>query len=216
MSDNMNPLIFDTSDGQELRINTINTYLKNQFGSKVVKLSLDGGFTCPNRDGSKGVGGCLFCSASGSGDMAAGSGDIFADLDNQIKLLTDKWPEAQYLAYFQSHTNTYAPVDELRQKFYAALEHPKVCGIAIATLLGHLLDVPVVFAKKSETANCTDDKYVAQAYSFTHRRHNSVFVSRPYLTADDRVLIVDDFLADGQAAHALIDLVRQAGGQVWA
>lgn len=87
-------------------------------------------------------------------------------------------------------------------------------GIAIATLLGHLLDVPVVFAKKSETANCTDDKYVAQAYSFTHRRHNSVFVSRPYLTADDRVLIVDDFLADGQAAHALIDLVRQAGGEV--
>ena len=133
MSDNMKPLIFDTSDGQELRINTINTYLKNQFGGKVVKLSLDGGFTCPNRDGSKGVGGCLFCSASGSGDMADGSGDIFADLDNQIKRLTDKWPEAKYLAYFQSHTNTYAPVDELRQKFYAALEHPKVCGIAIAT-----------------------------------------------------------------------------------
>ncbi len=87
-------------------------------------------------------------------------------------------------------------------------------GIAIATLLGHLLDVPVVFAKKSETTNCTDDKYVAQAYSFTHRRHNNIFVSRPYLTAADRVLIVDDFLADGQAAHALIDLVRQAGGQV--
>ena len=87
-------------------------------------------------------------------------------------------------------------------------------GIAIASMLGHLYDVPVVFAKKSQTANSTDDKYVAQAYSFTHRRHNSVFVSRPYLTADDRVLIVDDFLADGQAAHALIDLVRQAGGQV--
>lgn len=133
MENQKNPLIFDTSDGQELRINTINTYLKNHFGSKVVKLSIDGGFTCPNRDGSKGVGGCLFCSASGSGDMADGSGNIKADLDNQIKLLSDKWPDAKYLAYFQSHTNTYAPVDELRQKFYAALEHPQVSGIAIAT-----------------------------------------------------------------------------------
>ncbi|MBR2620732.1 MAG: hypothetical protein IKC98_07865, partial [Firmicutes bacterium] len=80
------PRILDTSDGQELRINTINTYLKKEFGGKVMKLSLDGGFTCPNRDGSKGVGGCLFCSASGSGDMAAGSGDIAADLDAQISL----------------------------------------------------------------------------------------------------------------------------------
>lgn len=127
------PIIFDTSDGQELRINTINTYLKKRFNYKVVKLSLDGGFTCPNRDGSKGFGGCLFCSSSGSGDMAAGSGNIRADLDNQIELLSNKWPDAKYIAYFQSHTNTYAPVEELRQKFYEALEHPSVIGIAIAT-----------------------------------------------------------------------------------
>ncbi len=87
-------------------------------------------------------------------------------------------------------------------------------GIAIATMLGDMYDVPVVFAKKSETANSTDDKYVSQAYSFTHKKMNHVFVSRPYLHATDRVLIVDDFLADGQAAHALIDLVHQAGGEV--
>jgi len=87
-------------------------------------------------------------------------------------------------------------------------------GIAIATMVGNLYDVPVVFAKKSETANSTDDKYVSHAYSFTHKRMNSVFVSRPYLHPTDRVLIVDDFLADGQAAHALIDLVHQAGGEV--
>ena len=87
-------------------------------------------------------------------------------------------------------------------------------GIAIATLLGYLYDVPVVFAKKSQTANSTDDKYVAKAYSFTHKCFNNVFVSRPYLTADDKVLIVDDFLADGQAAKALISLVQQAGGEV--
>lgn len=127
------PLIFDTSDGQALRINTINTFLKKRFGRKVVKLSLDGGFTCPNRDGSKATGGCLFCSSSGSGDMATGSGNTLADLDAQIKLLSDKWPKAGYIAYFQSHTNTYAPVTELREKFYAALSHPRVIGLAIAT-----------------------------------------------------------------------------------
>ena len=87
-------------------------------------------------------------------------------------------------------------------------------GIAIATMLGNLYDVPVVFAKKSETANSTDNKYVSQAYSFTHKQMNSVFVSKPYLHSTDRVLIVDDFLAEGEAVHALSDLVHQAGGEV--
>lgn len=133
METNQKPIIFDTSDGQDLRINTINTFLKKKFGKKVVKLSIDGGFTCPNRDGTKGTGGCLFCSASGSGDTAAGSGDILKDLDSQIRLLSPKWPDADYIAYFQSHTNTYAPADQLREKFYKALQHPDVKGIAIAT-----------------------------------------------------------------------------------
>lgn len=133
MQENGTPLIFDTSDGQQLRIHTISTYLKNRFGCKIVKLSIDGGFTCPNRDGTKGTGGCLFCSASGSGDMADGSGDIRADLNNQITLLSSKWPNAKYIAYFQSHTTTYAPAEELREKFCSALEHPDVIGIAIAT-----------------------------------------------------------------------------------
>ena len=87
-------------------------------------------------------------------------------------------------------------------------------GIAIATMLGHLYEVPVVFAKKGETTNCTDDKYMSQAYSFTHKQMNNVFVSKPYLQATDKVLIVDDFLADGQAALALIDIVHQAGAKV--
>lgn len=87
-------------------------------------------------------------------------------------------------------------------------------GIAIATMLANLYDVPVVFAKKGETVNCTDDKYMAQAYSFTHKKMNNVFVSRPYLSENDKVLIVDDFLADGEAASALISIVNQAGGSV--
>lgn len=96
------------------------------MGCKVVKLSIDGGFTCPNRDGSKGTGGCIFCSASGSGDLAS-------DIPSQIQLLSRKWPNARYLAYFQSHTNTYAPVSQLRRQYSEALAHPDVLGLAIAT-----------------------------------------------------------------------------------
>ena len=87
-------------------------------------------------------------------------------------------------------------------------------GIAIATLLGEIYDVPVVFAKKGETANSTDDKYIAQAYSFTHKKQNNVFVSKPYMLPGEKVLIVDDFLADGQAMGALVDIVHQAGAEV--
>ncbi len=107
---------------------------------------------------------------------------------------------------------------ELKRRFRGVVINKvltiEASGIAIATMLGDVYDVPVVFAKKSETANSTDDKYVSQAYSFTHKKMNNVFVSRPYLHATDKVLIVDDFLADGQAMHALIDLVHQAGGEV--
>ncbi len=107
-------------------INSIGSYLKNYFGRKTIKLSLDGGFTCPNRDGTKGTGGCIFCSADGSGDFAS-------DIPGQIKLLSDKWPDSNHLAYFQNHTNTYAPVSELREKYYSVLKDPNISGLAIAT-----------------------------------------------------------------------------------
>ena len=122
------------------RITTINDFLRDKFGCKVVKLALDGGFTCPNRDGSKGRGGCIFCSETGSGDMAASAcdaSDIKAAMQSQVRLLSDKWQDVAYMAYFQSHTNTYAPVSELREKFEAALSCElfgnSVVGIAIAT-----------------------------------------------------------------------------------
>lgn len=119
-------------------INSISDYLKNVFGQKTVKLSIDGGFTCPNRDGTKGTGGCLFCSEGGGGDFAS-------TIEDQICLLSEKWPDAKYLAYFQNHTNTYAPTEVLRAKYEAALRHPLICGIAIATrpdcLSGQVLDL---------------------------------------------------------------------------
>ena len=87
-------------------------------------------------------------------------------------------------------------------------------GIALGVMLGHYLDVPVVFAKKGETMNSTDEKYVSKAFSFTHKKENHIFVSKPYLQASDNLLIIDDFLADGEAVHALIDLANQAGATV--
>lgn len=141
------------------------------------------------------------------------------------KILRDGVIKEGNILKVDSFLNHQIDIDIMRQMAYEfkrrfhGVEVNKVLtieasGIAIATLLGHLYDVPVVFAKKSETANCTDDKYISQAYSFTHKKMNNVFISKPYLSATDKILIVDDFLADGQAARSLIDLVHQAGGEV--
>lgn len=122
----------------ENRFYSASSWLKNYFGKKTIKLAIDGGFTCPNRDGSKGLSGCTFCSDSGSGEFAS-------SIDGQISLLSGKWPDAKYLAYFQNHTNTYAPVSLLRQKYYEALNNPKVEGLVIGTrpdcLSGQVLDL---------------------------------------------------------------------------
>ncbi|MBR5230284.1 MAG: TIGR01212 family radical SAM protein [Firmicutes bacterium] len=110
----------------EHRYNSISTWLKKEFGEKTIKLAIDGGFTCPNRDGNKGYGGCIFCSDNGAGEFAS-------DVEDQIQLFADKWPKARYLAYFQNHTNTYAPVEELRYKYYEVLSNPKIEGLVIGT-----------------------------------------------------------------------------------
>ena len=126
------------------RYYSINDYLRSEFGRKTVKLSLDAGFTCPNRDGSKGFGGCAFCSEGGSGELSAHLADCASgqessethmsdSITEQINRLSDKWPDATYIAYFQSFTNTYAPVDYLRKIYYEALSDPRISGIAIAT-----------------------------------------------------------------------------------
>ena len=141
------------------------------------------------------------------------------------KIITDGIIKAGNLLKVDNFLNHQIDIDIIRQIAYELKRRFRgetinkiltieASGIAIATMLGRLYDVPVVFAKKSLTTNSTDDKYMAEAYSFTHQRNNQVFVSRPYLSDTDRVLIVDDFLADGQACMALINLVHQAGGEV--
>lgn len=113
---------------------SLNRYLKEKFGCKVYKLALDGGFTCPNRDGTKGTGGCIFCSDSGSGDFSVPVRD---DMDTAIErakqILARKHTEGRYIAYFQNHTNTYAPVEKLERLFRSALRHPEIAALSVGT-----------------------------------------------------------------------------------
>ncbi|KOR82348.1 TIGR01212 family radical SAM protein [Paenibacillus solani] len=116
------------------RFHTWNYEMRSQFQEKIFKVMLDAGFTCPNRDGTIAKGGCTFCSARGSGDFAGRRRD---DLVTQFNTIRDrqhqKWPTAKYIGYFQAYTNTYAPVEELREYYEEILQQPGVVGLSIAT-----------------------------------------------------------------------------------
>lgn len=113
---------------------SLNRYLQDTFGEKVYKIALDGGFTCPNRDGTIGTGGCIFCSGKGSGDFSESrSLSIFDQIENGKKRLANKIKDGKYIAYFQAFTNTYAKVDYLRKLYMEAINHPDIVAISIAT-----------------------------------------------------------------------------------
>lgn len=115
--------------------NTLNAYYRHLFGKKVFKVSLNGDFTCPNKDGMSGVGGCSFCTESGSGDFAGDKSKPLQEQFNTIKaMMHEKWDDALYIAYFQANTNTYGPIDKLRSLFEEALSlDPNIVGLSIAT-----------------------------------------------------------------------------------
>lgn len=131
------------------RYHTLNYYLKNKFNKKVFKVNLNADFTCPNRDGSKGVGGCIFCSSEGSGDTA---GDPKMSLLNQFNEIRDrqhmKWPDAYYIGYFQAYTNTYASLDVLKEYYEIILKQPKVVGLHIATRVDCITDEMIEYFKE--------------------------------------------------------------------
>ena len=116
------------------RYYSLSEYFTNKFGHKIYKVSLDAGMICPNRDGTVGKGGCIFCSDSGSGEF---TGDIklsiHEQIESQLQFISRKFPQGKVIAYFQNFTNTYGDPQYLRKVFYEALRHPRVMGIAIAT-----------------------------------------------------------------------------------
>lgn len=129
MKMNQFPYSFDNK-----RYHTYNYFLKQKYKQKIAKVSLNAGFTCPNRDGTCGYGGCIFCSDSGSGDFA---GHVQDSLNKQFEdisqVMRRKWPTCQFIAYFQANSNTYAPVEKLKERFEPFLNKKNVVGIAIAT-----------------------------------------------------------------------------------
>ena len=124
--------MFKYSDSNK-RYYTLDYFYKHKFNSKVFKVSLDMGLSCPNIDGKVGIGGCIYCS-NGSGEFAGDKNKPLKEQFNDVKeILLKKWPNSKYIAYFQSHTNTYAPLEFLKKNFEEVITYDNVVGLSIAT-----------------------------------------------------------------------------------
>ena len=157
---------------------SFNKYLKDKFGQKVYKISLDGGFTCPNRDGKIDTRGCIFCSKGGSGDFAQNRNlSITEQIESGKKIVEKKIKSGKYIAYFQAFTNTYAPVEILKAKYSEAINHPDIVALSIATrpdclcddvieLLDEMNKIKPVFVELGlQTIHSDSAKYIRRGYS---------------------------------------------------
>lgn len=210
---------------------TANDHYKEKFGSKVYKLSLDGGFTCPNRDGTLGTGGCIFCSALGSGEFAQSGTNITEQLEKAKQKVDSKIKSGKYIAYFQSFTNTYAPIEKLKSIYYEAIKPEYIVGLAIGTrpdclsdeiitLLKEINDIkPVCIELGLQTTNEKSAEYIRRGYKnqvyfdAVKRLKNAgievvthIILGLPYETKDDMVKTTRDAVAagtDGVKFHLL-------------
>ena len=140
--------MFKYSDSNK-RYHTLDYFYKHKFGCKIAKISLNAGFTCPNKDGTKGVGGCIYCSKLGSGDYAGMPNKSLKEQFYEIKDVMDKkWPNTKYIGYFQANTNTYAPVSILKEKYEEILKIPGVVGLNIATRSDSISDECLDYLKE--------------------------------------------------------------------
>lgn len=161
-----------------MKYTTLNNYLKERFGEKVYKIALNGGFTCPNRDGTIDTRGCIFCSKGGSGDFAENPDLTFTEqIENGKKRLEKKIKNGKYIAYFQAFTNTYAPVERLRTIYEEAINHPDIVALSIGTrpdclgddvlaLLDELNKIKPIFVELGlQTINEDTAKYIRRGYT---------------------------------------------------
>lgn len=161
-----------------MEYNSVNKYLKNKYGHKLYKVALDGGFSCPNRDGKIDTRGCIFCSARGSGDFSENRVlTITEQIEKGKKRVEAKNKDGKYIAYFQAFTNTYADVEVLRKKYYEAVNHPDVEIISIATrpdcldddvieLLAEINEIKTVWVELGlQTINEKTAEYIRRGYN---------------------------------------------------
>ena len=159
------------------RIRTLNNHYRETFGEKVYKLSLDGGFTCPNRDGTIGTGGCIYCSAGGSGDFASNRAlSIGEQIEEAKQIFSSKYTGKKYIAYFQAFTNTYGPLSYLRKIYYEAIKPDEILGLSIGTrpdclppetmdLLGEINQIkPVYLELGLQTCHGTTADFIRRGY----------------------------------------------------
>lgn len=157
---------------------SLNAYLKERFGCKVYKLALDGGFTCPNRDGTLDTRGCIFCSKGGSGDFAENRNlSITEQIENAKARVSAKIKDGKYIAYLQAFTNTYAPVERLREIYTEAINHPDIVALSIGTrpdclgdnvlsLLNELNRIKPIFVELGlQTIHEDTAEYIRRGYS---------------------------------------------------
>ena len=163
----------------EKRYHTFNYYLKNKYNCKVAKVILDAGFSCPNRDGSKGYGGCIYCSDLGSGDSNISLGDnLLKQYNSNKQIMDNKWPNDLYIPYFQSFSNTYGPLSKIKQMLEPFINMDEVCEISIATRCDCLTDETIAYLNSLtsikpiwlelglQTSNDKTGKYINRQYDF--------------------------------------------------
>ena len=205
---------------------SVNEYLQNRFGEKIYKLSLNAGMTCPNRDGSLGSGGCFFCSEGGSGDFACGpvlslscsAKDIVSQIEEAKKLVKKKTKGSRYIAYFQAFTNTYAPVDYLKEVFFAAINHPDIAILSIATrcdcldenvisLLKELNSIKPVWVEMG-MQSCHDETLKAMNCCYTFEQ----FAKSTYLLSENGIDVIAHVILGlpGESRQMMLESVLAA------
>lgn len=194
-----------------MKYTTLNSYLKEKFGCKVYKISLDCGFTCPNRDGTLGYRGCIFCSEGGSGDFAESRTlGVTEQIESGKEKVKNKIKSGKYIAYFQAFTNTYADVNTLEKLYTEAINHPDIVALSVATrpdcleqekveLLGRLNKIKPIFVELGlQTVNEKTAKYIRRDYTLdvyddaVERLHEQginvvthIIIGLPYETKED-------------------------------
>ena len=181
----------------EKHYNTLNNYYQFKYQKKVFKVSLNGGFSCPNKDGKKGFGGCTYCSELGSGDFA---GDINKSLPDQFfemkKMMEQKWPDALYIPYFQANSNTYADIATLKEKFESVIH----------------LDEKIVMLSISTRPDCLDDDIIA--YLGELNTKIPIQIELGFQTSNEKTIQAINRNCTNQEFERAIKLLRQQNIEV--